>query len=87
MQEINNLIIGEPTSEQLSDPTSAFSDSSQVPFDFWLNKNIKNYNVIRFKMNHNSPLASLISVANLDAAFWKCWTKCILKILHIIRKY
>lgn len=69
MQEINNLIIGAPTEQQLSDPTSAFSGTSQVPFDYWLNQNLKNYNLISFKMNHKSTLASLLSIANLDTAF------------------
>lgn len=64
IKNINTFIV-----DQSHDPTEFTQVAGQtvdVPFDFWLNKNLTNYNLISFKMNHRSDLALLMQKCSLD---------------------
>ena len=69
IQEINGFIIN--GTEQSTSFTRVAGNDIDVPFDYWLNNSLSNYNLINFKMNHDSNLALLMQRLSLDTLLFE----------------
>lgn len=69
VQEINGFVTN--GSDDSTNFTQVAGQDVRVPFDYWLNNNLENYNLISFKMNHNSDLALLMQRLSLDTLLFE----------------
>ena len=69
IEEINNSILtGNPELQTTFSEYVAGQDVT-VPFEYWINSNLTNYNLIQFKMGHPSSFATLLQYHGLDTLF------------------
>ena len=69
IREINDsILIGNPELQTTFSEYVAGQDVT-VPFEYWVNSNLTNYNLIQFKMGHPSSFATLLQYHGLDTLF------------------